>query len=79
VPRQQYRIGLNRPGDYLEIMNSDSLYYAGSNMGNNGLITAQAKPWMDRDYSAELTLPPLAGVVLQRAASQTSEAETGKQ
>jgi hypothetical protein len=36
-------------------------------MGNNGLITAQDTPWMDRDFSAELNLPPLAGVVLQRA------------
>ena len=69
VPRQHYRIGLNQAGEYLEIMNSDSLYYGGSNLGNNGLIAAQAKPWMDRDFSAELTLPPLAGVVLQRAGS----------
>jgi 1,4-alpha-glucan branching enzyme len=67
VPRRNYRIGLNQTGDYLEIINSDSLYYAGSNMGNNGLITAQDTPWMDRDFSAELNLPPLAGVVLQRA------------
>ena len=48
-------------------MNSDSLYYAGSNLGNNGLITAQARSWMGRDYSVELTLPPLAGVILQRS------------
>jgi 1,4-alpha-glucan branching enzyme len=67
VPRKNYRIGLSRPGNYLEIMNSDSTYYAGSNLGNNGLITAQARSWMGRDYSAELTLPPLAGVVLQQA------------
>jgi 1,4-alpha-glucan branching enzyme len=77
VPRQLYRIGLNQPGDYLEIMNSDSLYYAGSNLGNNGLITTQARPWMDRDHSAELTLPPLAGVVLQRAPGRQSKPAAG--
>lgn len=30
--------------------------------------------WMGRDYSAELTLPPLGGVVLKR--STTDEAAT---
>jgi 1,4-alpha-glucan branching enzyme len=66
VPRRNYRIGLNQAGDYLEILNSDSLYHAGSNRRNRGVIRAQARPWMDPDYSAELNLP-LAGVVLQRA------------
>jgi 1,4-alpha-glucan branching enzyme len=74
VPRQNYRIGLSRPGDYLEIMNSDSTFYGGSNMGNNGLITTQPIAWMGRDHSAELTLPPLAGVVLKRATAQTGTA-----
>ncbi|MEN8178399.1 MAG: 1,4-alpha-glucan branching protein GlgB [Pseudomonadota bacterium] len=73
VPRENYRIGLNQPGEYLEIMNSDSTFYGGSNMGNNGLITAVAGSWMGRDYSAELTLPPLGGVVLKRSTQDQSE------
>ena len=67
VPREKYRIGLNQPGDYLEIMNSDSSFYGGSNMGNNGLIRTQAGSWMGRDFSAELTVPPLGVVVLKRS------------
>ncbi len=74
VPRENYRIGLNQPGNYLEIMNSDSTFYGGSNMGNNGLITAETSSWMGRDYSAELTLPPLGGVVLKRSITTDSTA-----
>jgi len=64
VPRKHYRIGLPIEGKYHEIMNSDSQYYAGSNMGNGGLINAESIPWMGLPYSAEITLPPLAGVIL---------------
>jgi 1,4-alpha-glucan branching enzyme len=65
LPRQHYRIGLPALGEYREILNSDSEYYAGSNLGNAGSITAEAMPWMGLPYSAEITLPPLAGVILQ--------------
>jgi 1,4-alpha-glucan branching enzyme len=49
---------------YREVLNSDSQYYAGSNIGNAGLISAEAIPWMGLSYSAEISLPPLAGVIL---------------
>ncbi|NOT81895.1 MAG: 1,4-alpha-glucan branching protein GlgB [Gallionella sp.] len=64
VPRTHYRIGLPSQSQYREVLNSDSEYYAGSNMGNAGLIQAEATPWMGLPYSAEITLPPLAGVIL---------------
>ena len=64
LPRKHYRIGLPKNGLYREVLNSDSDYYAGSNLGNAGLIQADAIPWMGMPYSAEITLPPLAGVIL---------------
>ena len=64
LPRHHYRIGLPTAGLYREVLNSDSDYYAGSNMGNAGLTQAEAIPWMNMPYSAEITLPPLAGVIL---------------
>ena len=64
VPRRHYRIGLPSGGSYREIFNSDSEYYSGSNLGN-GSIVADALPWMGLPCSAAITLPPLAGVVLQ--------------
>ena len=64
LPRAHYRIGLPLLTSYREVLNSDSAYYAGSNLGNAGLIAAEAIPWMNLPYSAEIELPPLAGVIL---------------
>jgi len=66
VPRHDYRIGVPRPGRYREILNTDSALYGGSNVGNGGRdLTAQDTQWMNRPWSLELTLPPLAVVVLR--------------
>ena len=64
VPRNHYRIGLPVKAQYREVLNSDSQYYAGSDMGNAGLINADEIPWMGLPYSAEIVLPPLAGLIL---------------
>jgi 1,4-alpha-glucan branching enzyme len=61
VLRSGYRVGLPQPGRWAEIFNSDSSEFAGSN-ALTGDVEAEAVPWNDLDYSAELTLPPL-GVV----------------
>jgi len=65
VPRQGYRIGVPVGGGYREVLNSDSAFYGGTNVGNGGGLTARRVPWMGKPYSLDLTLPPLAGVVLQ--------------
>jgi 1,4-alpha-glucan branching enzyme len=66
VPRHDYRIGVPEPGIYSEIVNSDSEFYGGSNVGNWPEMVAEAEPWMGRPYSLRLTLPPLAGIALKR-------------
>ncbi|MEE4379814.1 MAG: alpha amylase C-terminal domain-containing protein, partial [Candidatus Competibacteraceae bacterium] len=66
VPRENYRIGVPLAGDYSEILNSDSSFYGGSNVGNGGEpLTAENKPWMDRDYSLTITIPPLGAVIFK--------------
>jgi 1,4-alpha-glucan branching enzyme len=65
VVRQHYRIGVPTEGDYQEIFNSDSVYYGGSNVGNGGHLTAQPHSWMNQPCSLELTLPPLAAIILR--------------
>ncbi len=65
VPRHNYRIGLPESGCYIELINSDAQLFGGSNMGNGGMINTQNQPWMNQAYSAELTLPPLAAIVLK--------------
>jgi len=64
VLRKQYRIGLPTGGRYVEALNSDSEYYRGSNVGNEGGVVAEALPWMGLGFSAAITLPPLAALIL---------------
>ncbi len=67
VPRNRYRIGLPFNCTYREIFNSDSHHYGGSNLGNAGAVHTEQVPWMGQPYSAEIQLPPLAGVLLAPA------------
>ncbi|MCF7999458.1 MAG: alpha amylase C-terminal domain-containing protein, partial [Methylovulum sp.] len=64
VVREHYRIGVPQPGLYTEILNSDSSYYDGSNIGNAS-VWAQPMPWMNLPHSIWLTLPPLGALVLK--------------
>ena len=66
IPRTGYRIGVPSDGSYVEIFNSDSSYYHGSNVGNGQPLSAENLPWMNRDYSLTLTLPPLGAVIIQQ-------------
>jgi 1,4-alpha-glucan branching enzyme len=64
VPRQGYRIGVPRPGVYREVFNSDSEYYRGGNVGN-GELHAENAPWMGRQHSISIVIPPLGGIILR--------------
>jgi 1,4-alpha-glucan branching enzyme len=66
VPRDNYRIGVNHPGTYMEIFNSDSEFYGGSNLGNGMGLISEEKPWMGRNQSIALTLPPLGAILLRK-------------
>jgi 1,4-alpha-glucan branching enzyme len=67
VTRKDYRIGLPEGGWWQEVLNSDAECYWGSNVGNGGGVQAEATSWMNRPYSASLTLPPLGALVLRPA------------
>jgi 1,4-alpha-glucan branching enzyme len=62
VPREGYRVGIPAPGFYRELLNSDSINYGGSNMGNAGGIPSEPTPWQGQPHSILLTVPPLAVV-----------------
>jgi len=65
VPRHGYRLGAPVAGTYIEIFNSDSGYYGGSDIGNNGQVNTEDLSWNDKPCSFSLSLPPLGAVVLQ--------------
>ena len=69
IPRENYRIGVPRDGTYHEILNSDSEFYGGSNLGNGQGLIADPIPWMNQSHSLTITLPPLAAIVIERDAS----------
>ena len=66
VPRYEYRIGIDTPGTYREILNTDSEFYRGSNVGNQGVIESQDVGSHHRPHSLVLTIPPLATLYLVR-------------
>ena len=63
VPRHGYRIGVPARGRYREVLNSDSEYYGGSNVGNS-MVSTEAAGSMGYPQSIVVTLPPLGGIVL---------------
>ncbi|MBE2271673.1 MAG: 1,4-alpha-glucan branching protein GlgB, partial [Anaerolinea sp.] len=64
VVRKAYRIGVPEAGFYKEILNSDSTYYGGSDVGNDGGVQTDDIPYHIYQQSLNLTLPPLGAVVL---------------
>ncbi|MFD0681603.1 MULTISPECIES: 1,4-alpha-glucan branching protein GlgB [unclassified Paenibacillus] len=65
VTHSQYRIGVPFDGEYIECFNSDMPQYGGSNQFNNGKLKTQTVSWHYQPYSLQLTIPPLATIVLK--------------
>jgi len=65
VVRHNYRIGVPEVAWFKEIANSDSTYYAGSNVGNGPGLMAIPEAHHGRPACLEMTLPPLSVVVLK--------------
>ena len=65
VVRRDYQLGVPAAGAYTELLNSDSEIYGGSNVGNQGGVTAVERPSHGHPYSLSLTVPPLGFVLLK--------------
>jgi len=79
VPRDRYRVGLPTGGSWIEALNTDSSYYGGGGIGNLGSVEAEEQGWHCQQYSAEVTLPPLAVVWLRpRAAGSVGALEEAR-
>lgn len=66
VVRHDYRFGINQPGRWREVINSDSGYYHGSNVGNGSMVQSQPVTSHGREHSLSITLPPLSTLWLVR-------------
>jgi 1,4-alpha-glucan branching enzyme len=65
VVRHDYRIGVPRAGKYREILNSDSTFYGGSDVGNATEIEAYVSPAHGQACSLTVSVPPLATLMLR--------------
>jgi 1,4-alpha-glucan branching enzyme len=65
VVRSNYLVGVPRGGFWREIANSDAWMYGGSGAGNMGGVEALPFSVHGRPRSLNLTLPPLACVILK--------------
>jgi 1,4-alpha-glucan branching enzyme len=64
VVREGYRVGVPSGGRWAERLNTDSAIYGGSDVGNLGGVEAEPVPQHGRPFSLNLTLPPLATLIL---------------
>jgi 1,4-alpha-glucan branching enzyme len=65
MPRNRYRIGVPA-GHWREILNTDAAGFGGGDIGNAGTLEAIGSPSHGQSHSIELTLPPLATIILRR-------------
>ncbi len=65
VQRDEYLLGVNQPGYYKEIFNSDAEIYGGENKGNGGGVHSQPIAWNHRENSICVTLPSLGAIIFE--------------
>ena len=65
LPRANYRVGVPVAGRWRELLNSDAALYGGSGVGNLGAVESIPLAAHGRVQSLELTLPPLAVLMLE--------------
>lgn len=63
--RENYRIGVPMMGTYVELLNSDHVWYGGSGVSNTDEQETYPIPVAGKSHSLILTLPPLAMLVLR--------------
>jgi 1,4-alpha-glucan branching enzyme len=66
VSRAEYRIGVPEAGFYVEILNSDSTFFGGSNAGNGGGVASEPVAAHGFEHSVRLMLPPLGCLYLKK-------------
>lgn len=65
VTRSDYQVGVPAAGVYRELLNSDSEFYGGHNVGNMGGVHTNDSASHGLPYSLRLTVPPLGITILK--------------
>lgn len=64
-----YPLALPFIGRWDEVLNTDSLHYGGSGVGNQGHINATATEWSGKPAMARITVPPLSAMFFRQPAT----------
>ncbi|SEF57096.1 1,4-alpha-glucan branching enzyme [Caloramator fervidus] len=62
---ENYKIGVPKGCEYVEVFNSDKDIYSGSNFINIGCIKSLEDTWHGRDYSVNIKIAPYSFIVLK--------------
>jgi 1,4-alpha-glucan branching enzyme len=68
-------VGILESGVYKELLNSDSSFYGGSNVGNTGEVRSESVSFHGRGNSLSLNLPPLGVIFLKKTSDLKESAE----
>jgi 1,4-alpha-glucan branching enzyme len=69
VVRRDYRVGVPKAGHWKELINTNSAYYSGTGIGNDGGRDTEPVPCDGHSQSLLLTLPPLSTTIFKWTAS----------
>lgn len=68
-----FTVALPAPGTLREVLNSDDERFGGGGVNNPKPLRAKKKPFLDMQYSAQLTLPPMSAVFLKFTPTKPKE------
>jgi len=63
--QRDHRVGVPRAGLWREVINTNSAYYGGTGVGNDGGRATEERPWDGLAQSIRVTLPPLTACVFK--------------
>ncbi|MEF2967227.1 1,4-alpha-glucan branching protein GlgB [Paenibacillus sp. M1] len=72
VTRENYRMGVPKPGDYEEIFSSDHPAYGGKGSARARTVKSEKQPFHGQKDSLSLTLPPLSISIWKKNAAKSS-------
>ncbi len=70
-----YKVGVSQPGTYLEVFNSDSADFGGSDQVNNEKHFSFPEKWHGHAHHIKVKIPPLAISIFKLVAESTSVEE----
>ena len=66
VYREDYRVAVDKPGSYKEVLTTDEFRFGGNGLENKGVIKTKTDPGKTNNYF-EINLPPYSGLIFRKS------------